>query len=87
MPPWATPIPAARGDRMIEMIGDDTPLFGEPDSDGLGLDSVDALELMLVFEKDFGISIDTEEIDPEAFGTVATLEAFLEQTREAQGVV
>lgn len=56
-------------------IEDDAPLFGE---DGLGLDSVDALELMVVFEKDFGVSIDTEEIDPEAFATVATLEAFIQ---------
>ncbi len=55
-------------------IDDDAPLFGD---EGLGLDSVDALELMVVFEKDFSVSIDAEDIDPEAFATVASLETFL----------
>ena len=36
-----------------ERIADDEPLFG----DGLGLDSVDALELVVALEKEFGISI------------------------------
>ncbi|HVS65593.1 MAG TPA: phosphopantetheine-binding protein [Thermoanaerobaculia bacterium] len=61
-----------------EMIEDDAPLFG----DGLGLDSVDALELMVVLEKDFGVQIDNQEIDPEAFASVASLERFI---RELQG--
>ena len=56
-----------------EMIDDDAPLFGE----GLGLDSVDALELMVVLEKDFGVQIDNQEIDPEAFASVAALERFV----------
>lgn len=59
----------------LEMIEDDAPLF-DPDQ-GLGLDSVDALELMVVLEKDFGIEVDQEEIDPEVFQTVASLEEFL----------
>jgi acyl carrier protein len=58
-----------------EMIDDDAPLFGE----GLGLDSVDALELMVVLEKDFGVQIDNQEIDPEAFASVAALERFVRQ--------
>lgn len=32
-------------------IGDDTPLFGQ---EGLGLDSIDALELVVAMEKTFG---------------------------------
>ncbi len=60
-----------------EMIGDDLALFG--DEGGLGLDSVDALELMVVLEKDFGVSIDAEEVEPETFKTVASLERFLER--------
>ena len=62
-------------------IDDQALLFGE---EGLGLDSVDALELMVVFEKDFGLSIDTEDIDPEAFATVESLEAFITGLRTQQ---
>ncbi len=61
-------------------IGDDAPLFGDGEG-SLGLDSVDALELMVVFERDFGISIDTDEVDAEAFSTVASLERFVDELR------
>ena len=61
-------------------IGDDMPLFGE---EGLGLDSVDALELMVVLEKDFGVQIDSEEVDPEVFATVNSLERFIRETEAA----
>lgn len=56
-------------------IGDDDPLFG----DGLGLDSVDALELMVVLEKDFGVEIDDQELDPEVFASVSSLEKFIHE--------
>ena len=68
-----------------EMIADDANLFGD---EGLGLDSVDALELMVVFEKRFGIAIDFEELDPEAFSTVAGMEEMiLELSPEAASKV
>jgi len=38
----------------INEIEDDMPLFGD---DGLGLDSVDAIELTLIIEKEFGVKI------------------------------
>ncbi len=57
-----------------EMIGDDTPLFGE----GLGLDSVDALELVVALEKEFGIKIKSQEIGREVFSSVSTLSEFIE---------
>ena len=41
----------------VEEIGDDTPLFGE----GLGLDSIDVLELVLELERSFGVSIGDEQ--------------------------
>ena len=44
-----------------EMIEDDAPLFGE----GLGLDSVDALELVVALEKEFGIKIKSQEMGRE----------------------
>ncbi|MFZ3203716.1 MAG: phosphopantetheine-binding protein [Pseudomonas sp.] len=55
-------------------IGADLPLFGE----GLGLDSVDALELGLAIQKRFGIKIDAEAKDTrEHFANVASLAAFV----------
>ena len=45
-------------DMTAEEIGDDTPLMG-PDS--LGLDSVDALQLVVAIEKHFGLKISDAE--------------------------
>jgi acyl carrier protein len=56
-----------------EMIEDDAPLFGE----GLGLDSVDALELVVALEKEFGIKIKSQEIGREVFSSVSTLSDFI----------
>jgi acyl carrier protein len=58
-----------------EMIGDDDPLFG----DGLGLDSVDALELVVALEKEYGFRIDSEQMNREDFSSVASLAAFVER--------
>ena len=44
-----------------EMIETDAPLFGE----GLGLDSIDALELVLGLEKEFGVIIPDAEVGKE----------------------
>ena len=57
-----------------EMIEDEAPLFGE----GLGLDSVDALELVVALEKEFGIRIKSQEIGREVFSSVSTLSEFIE---------
>ena len=58
-----------------DMIADETPLFGE----GMGLDSVDALELAVAVEKKFGIRIADEAAAREAFASIASLSAFVEQ--------
>jgi acyl carrier protein len=56
------------------------PLFGE----GLGLDSVDALELALALQKSYGIRIDSEVKDARAhFATVSSLAAFVRMQRAA----
>lgn len=55
-------------------IAAEQPLFG----DGLGLDSVDALELGLAIQKRFGIKIDADATDTRShFANVASLAAFV----------
>jgi acyl carrier protein len=54
-------------------IGDDTPLF----RDGLGLDSVDAIELVAAIERAYGIVITNEGKAREAFQNVGTLADFI----------
>lgn len=61
-------------DISCEDIDDDQPLFGE----GLGLDSVDALELGLAIQKKFGIKIDADAKDTRNhFTSVTSLAAFV----------
>lgn len=55
------------------------PLFGE----GLGLDSIDALELVLGLEQEFGIKVEDEEVGVKAFASVDALVAFIEQKKTA----
>jgi acyl carrier protein len=57
-------------------IGNDQTLFGE----GLGLDSVDALELGLAIQKRYGIKIDA---DRNHFNSVDSLAAFVSARRAA----
>lgn len=49
------------------------PIFGG----GLGLDSIDALELVLGIEQEFGVRIDDEEIGSSALASVESLASFL----------
>ena len=62
-------------------IADDAPLFGE----GLGLDSVDALELVVALEKEFGVRIQSHEVGKEAFASVSALAAFIDGRLAAPG--
>ena len=57
-----------------EDIPDDEPLFN---STRFGLDSVDALELVVKLEKEFGLKISSSEESREALSTVAGLAAFI----------
>ena len=58
-------------------IKDAAPLFGD-DPQGLGLDSIDALELVLGVEKEFGIKVQDEEVGVKAFASVEALCTFIE---------
>jgi acyl carrier protein len=60
-------------------IHNEAPLFG----DGLGLDSIDALELVLGLEQEFGIKVEDEEVGVKAFASVDALCDFIEQKKSA----
>ncbi|MCC7507752.1 MAG: acyl carrier protein [Planctomycetes bacterium] len=53
------------------------PLFGE----GLGLDSVDALELVMLMETTFGAKIGSSEVGRQAFATLNSLANFVHEHR------
>ncbi len=58
-----------------DQIGDEDALFGE----GLGLDSVDALEMVVAMEQQFKVKIDSESIDANAFKSVSTMHTFIHE--------
>jgi acyl carrier protein len=64
-----------------DMVPDDidpsAPLFGE----GLGLDSLDALELVVMLEKDYAIKITDIEVGRQAFASVTSLAEFIREHR------
>lgn len=63
-----------------EQIDDEAPLFGPG---GLELDSIDALELVVMLEKNYGIVIKDMEEGRPAFRSVHTLAEFIEAKRPA----
>jgi acyl carrier protein len=62
-------------DITAEKIDGDAPLFRE----GLGLDSIDALELVVAVEKHFDVIIEDENVGKKAFASVNVLAAFIQQ--------
>jgi len=56
-----------------EEIGDDQPLF----KDGLGLDSIDALEIIVLLQQHYNIRIANPEPGPEIFYSVRTIAEFI----------
>jgi acyl carrier protein len=72
-------ITGLRLDRAPADIPDDSPIFGE----GLGLDSIDALELVVLVEEKFQVAIPDEEVGKRAFASVAALVDFIAAERAA----
>jgi acyl carrier protein len=66
-------------DMTPEMIEMDAPLFGE----GLGLDSIDALELVLGLEKEFGVIIPDAEVGKKVFQSVRTMAQYVFEQQKA----
>jgi acyl carrier protein len=56
-----------------EDIDTDTPLFNE----GLGLDSIDALELIVLLEKNYGIKIEDPKDGKKIFFSVRTMAEYI----------
>jgi len=59
-------------------IEDDAALFGE----GLGLDSVDAIELVIYLDNQYGIKIDNVGQSKEIFVSIRTLTDFINQNKK-----
>ncbi len=64
-----------------EEISDDMPLFGP---EGLGLDSIDALELVVSLEKRYGVSVSNSEVAKHALATVNTIYEYVVANRKAE---
>lgn len=58
----------------IEDFGNDTPLFGD---DGIGLDSIDALELIVLMEKDYELKVANPEEGSKIFYSVNTMAEYI----------
>ena len=58
-------------------INDDDVLFG----DGLGLDSIDALELIVMLEKDYGIKLTDPKQGKSIFQSINTMADYITENR------
>ncbi len=62
-----------------ENIGDDQPLFG----DGLGLDSIDALELIVLLQQSYKVKIDNPQDGPTIFRSVKSIAEYIRANQTA----
>jgi acyl carrier protein len=60
-----------------EDIDENAPLFGE----GLGLDSIDALELIVLMEKNYGIKLQDPSKGKEIFKSIAVMAQYISENR------
>jgi len=69
---------------MATDLADEISIFGEDlGGNGLGLDSIDALELVVLVEERFHVSIPDEEVGKRAFASVSALVDFILHERGA----
>ena len=83
------PLDAELARKLVETLGLDlapetvdpaAPLIGA----GLGIDSIDTLELVVLIERDYGVKIDNRAAGVEAFASLNALAAFIRQRRPAK---
>ena len=55
-------------------IGSKDPLFGD---DGIGLDSIDALEIIVLLEKEYGVKLDDPKKGKDVFFSLETLADYI----------
>lgn len=63
---------------LITDIDDNAPLFGE----GLGLDSIDALELIVLLEKEYGIKLANPQEGKEVFKSINVMVDYITKNRK-----
>lgn len=66
-------------DMTADQLGDDDPIFGD---DGLGLDSIDALELIVMLEKKYGIRLANAAEGKDIFKSVRIMAEYIEKNRK-----
>ncbi|RBQ28022.1 phosphopantetheine-binding protein [Aliarcobacter vitoriensis] len=66
-------------DMSIKDIEDNSPLFGE---EGLGLDSVDSIELVLIIEKEYGVKISNSADYKTIFSSASNLLEYINNSRK-----
>jgi len=64
-------------DISVAEIGDNDPLFG----DGLGLDSIDALELIVMLDKDYGIKLTDPKEGKTIFESIEVMANYISANR------
>ncbi|MCG8334178.1 MAG: phosphopantetheine-binding protein [Proteobacteria bacterium] len=65
-------------DLTADEIEDDEPLFGE----GLGLDSIDALSLVVVLDREYGIQIEDPEQGKDILFSVKSIAEYIEKNKK-----
>jgi acyl carrier protein len=66
-------------DVSVDDLNPDSPLFGE----GLGLDSIDALELIVLLEKNYGIKIEDPKEGKKIFYSIRTMAVYITEHKKA----
>lgn len=88
MTPTSDPLVSELARKLVETLGLDmtaesvdpaAPLIGA----GLGIDSIDTLELVVMIERDYGVKIDNRAAGVEAFASLGALAAYIRQHRPA----
>jgi acyl carrier protein len=63
-----------------EEIDVDAPLIG----DGLGLDSIDTLELLVILEKDYGVTVPDVNAGRRVFSSIRALAEYIQENRSKE---